>query len=182
MNTEQQRIETYRNAPEAIRELYVSEALTQHIDKLIETYKITLPFKDVSEIIGDTILGFYKISDLSRLFQEKLGLDTGQSQRMTSELIEFLSPVVQREATNPKKESMASLIETFSKPAPIIAASEPVVEQQEDVAPLRTMQKDMNRIHGYGAYNDALAQQETELQDSSVSSSQEGILNNGKNP
>jgi hypothetical protein len=150
--TEQNRIEAYRNSPENIRELYASDNLSREVDLLHAQFEIAQPFRSLSEIIGDTILGFYKISDLPRLFQQKLSVSADQSQRMTSKLIDILGPVVQREEKegNTKKEALSKLTQTFAKPEGLGVA--PATQYEDVVEPIRTMSGDMNRVHGYGAY------------------------------
>lgn len=177
-NIEEKRIETYRNAPEAIRELYVSDELTQLIDKVHLTFRITHPFKMLSEIVGDTILGFNKIADMPRLFQQKLGVSADESQRMTSQLIEILGPVVTREEaeTSVKKEELSKLKEVFAQPEGIVTRQNDdqarVQTQTDEVEPIRTMAQDMHRVHGYGAYR---AQEGEEGSETIAQSSQEEI-------
>ncbi len=175
-NIEEKRIETYRNAPEAIRALYVSNELTQLIDKVHLTFRITHPFKTLSEIVGDTILGFNKIADMPRLFQQKLGVSADESQRMTSQLIEILAPVVTREEaeTSVKKEELSKLKETFAQPEGIAAKQNDgqAQAQTDEVEPIRTMAQDMHRVHGYGAYR---AQEGDDGSETAAQSSQEEI-------
>ncbi len=151
---EQQRVEAYRNASEDVRALYVSDALTEQVDKLYTLFGITEPFKVLSDIVGDTILGFTKITDMPRLFQTKLKVSADESQRITSQLIELLAPVVQREeeASKVKKEDLTKLADTFSKPEGLKNSPTPNAQYADVVEPIRTMSGDMNRVHGYGAY------------------------------
>lgn len=167
MVTEHSRVESYRNAPDEIRMLYVSDTLTNHVDKLYTLFKVTAPFRTMSEIVGDTILGFYKISDMPRLFQQKLNVSADDSQRMTSQLIEFLSPVVKREEmeANARKEEVSNLAQSFAQPNPDRLKDPEIQAYTENVEPIRTMSEDMNRVHGYGAYR---AQEENEGDDDSV--------------
>lgn len=175
--TEQQRVETYRNTSAEIREMYVGDQLIEHIDHLILLFEITNPYKEVSEIIGDTILGFYKIADMPKLFQQKLGVSADVSQKMTSELIEFLSAVVKREQEEAtvKKESLATLTQTFATPAvPIQATAEVPKPPVEHITQMRTMQSDLNRIHGYGAYQQS--REAIQKEETVATSSQEELL------
>jgi hypothetical protein len=101
-----------------------------------------------------------------------MGVSADESQRITSKLIDFLSPVVRREeeeAQN-KKEELNKLAQTFAKPA-APAQPAPVEEYQGGVEPIRTMEQDMNRVHGYGAYREQQEQQEEK-----VVSSQDDLL------
>lgn len=155
--TEQNRVDVYRNAPEKIRELYTSDSLTNRVDTLYASFGVTEPFRSMSEIVGDTVLGFYKISDMPRLFQQKLGVSADESQRITSLLIESLSPVIAREEEQikTKKGELTALADTFAKPNAERLENPDVQMHTDNVEPLRTMEGDMNRIHGYGAYNAA---------------------------
>lgn len=173
--TEENRIEKYRTAAAEIRALYVSENLTKIVGSIYDKYAFTQPFKILSDIVGDTILGFTKISDMPRLFQQKLGVSADESQRMVSQLIEILGPVVEREATeaSAKKEEMGKLADTFAKPEGLttpLSGATPVVEVVE---PIRTMAQDMNRVHGYGAYREEEDKKEST---ESIASSQTEII------
>jgi hypothetical protein len=179
--TEHQRLLAYRNAPEDVRDVYASDKLIEHIDRLIMLFEIKMPYRAVSEIVGDYILGFYKESDLPLLCQEKFALDANQSERIALEIQNFLSLSlnVETKGTLTKKQELAQLAEQFAKPRVATPAVEEAVENTaENVTPLRTMQGDMNRIHGYGAYNEALERGEDATQ--AHVSSQGDILGKGK--
>lgn len=154
MNT-QQRIQKYREAPEVIQILCNSIELARTLEQLDSQFAIA-NFTKLSDVVGDTILGFYKTTDLPRLFQSELGMSADEAQKMMSELIEFLSPVIKREeeTNNIKKEDLDRLAKTFetsnqNRQKEIVPEGKPT-----DVQPLRTMAADMNRVHGYGAYRD----------------------------
>jgi hypothetical protein len=171
MLNKQQRIDAFEKSSPQIQNLYVSMELTYLLKKLSEQIQ-TEKQGDFIDCVGDTILGFYTISDMPRLFQQKLNLSADDSQRMTSKLIEILSPVVRREeeAAQNKKEELNKLAQTFAKPA-APAQPAPVEEYQGGVEPIRTMEQDMNRVHGYGAYREQQEQQEEK-----VVSSQDDLL------
>ncbi len=173
-NIEEKRVEAYRTAPEAIRDLYVSDDLTQLVDRLHISFNISQPFRALSEIIGDTILGFNKIADMPRLFQQKLGASADESQRMTSRLIEILAPVVTREEADAsaKREGLTKLADTFSSPEGIAKQQGIDPASAENIKPIRTMEEDMNRVHGYGAYRAA----EEERAEEPHSSKQDDLL------
>jgi len=157
---EERRIEAYRTAAENIRALYVSDELTKLTDKIYITFRITEPFKALSTIIGDAILGFYTIADMPKLFQQKLGVSADESQRMVSQLIEILGPVVEREQYTQtlKKQELSKLRETFAQRE--IAGDNPKSGPEDVVEPIRTMAQDMSRVHGYGAYREELEKEE----------------------
>ncbi|MFT7507137.1 MAG: hypothetical protein ACI92I_000276 [Acidimicrobiales bacterium] len=91
--TEENRIAKYREADEVTRTLYISDVVSATLEKKFPDYDK----KETYQIIGDTILGFYKTKDLPILLQTQLDITPQQSLQITSELIEFLSPVVARE-------------------------------------------------------------------------------------
>lgn len=154
----QHRMAAYEALTEDIKILYSSESAASLNGQLIRKYGIGEEQADLFlDITGDVILGFYKIVDLPRMFQQKLRKGADESQRMTSELIEFLGPVVSREEAEAraKKESLDTLAQTFATPALEKIATNEAQEYTGNVEPLRTMEKDINRIHGYGAYVEA---------------------------
>lgn len=71
------------------------------------------------------------------------------------------TPKTEAEKILTKKASLAALADSFEKRvplAPITSTSEVGAEMHEpltSVEPLRTMQGDIKKIHGYGAFNDA---------------------------
>ena len=145
----------YLDLSEPLKELYSSEKTNSLNAKLINQYQIPDDKIDVFlNVTGDVILGYNKTTDLPRLFQSELGMSADDSQRLTSSLIEFLSPVIKREeeGINIKKEEIDKLAKTF---ATAIQEQEKEIQtkgSEADVKPLRTMESDANRVHGYGAY------------------------------
>lgn len=175
--SEHQRVETYRNAPDNVRDLYVSEQITEQLDILHTSFKIPVTFREFSTVIGDGILGFYKISDIPKVLQEKFGLTQETSKNIVSQLSNLLEPILHPDDTAQltQKTDLQRLAEQFAEKSrlaqtatltqtqasPEISNPEPTATKPEETAhenvqPLRTMQGDINRIHGYGAYNEAL--------------------------
>lgn len=105
-------------------------------------------------VTGDVILGFNKIADLPRLLQEQVGLSREAALNLTKDLTDAWGPIVEREAkeAEAKKSSVGEL-------ANKIAAIEPTKPTPEDaeapeptpVTPIRTMNLDAAKVHGYGA-------------------------------
>ncbi len=166
MLTNEQRIERYRECPTNIQFIYSSEEISNLNVEIKKTYVLSdeqfVAFMDVS---GDTILGFYHTKDLPRLLQQEVGVGADVAQRIVSDLAPLFAPVLKREAelANPKLAEIKELHQTFQAAAgtgtvvPTEAPQSPVAEPGEpasvhDVAPMRTMAGDMNRVHGYGAY------------------------------
>lgn len=54
--------------------------------------------------------------------------------------------------TMEKKESLSKLADTFAQPKEERLENPAIQTLTENVEPLRTMEGDMNRVHGYGAY------------------------------
>ncbi len=172
--TEQERIEKIRSSTEEVKELYSSDELVSKIELVIGRFSITKPFRTIGEIVGDTILGFYKLHEMPELFVSELGVTKEIAQKMTSELVEFLDPVLKREEelAEHKKTDLQKLAESFAEKsrraqertqdstqppsAPLSDTEEAVPEVHEKLEPMRTMKGDIGRIHGYGAYYEAL--------------------------
>ena len=175
MDKDQQRIETYKQLEGPLQVLYDSPASGETMYRIFSS--LLLPneqYKAYAEIVGDTILGFNKIADMPRLFQQRMKVSTDESQRLTSKLIDFLAPVVKREEleANTKKEELSKLADTFSAPEGITKQQGIDPSAAENIQPIRTMEEDMHRVHGYGAYK---APQE-EQEDAKITSQQDDIL------
>ena len=156
MTSESDRIKNYKESSDDIRQLYSAPESGALMFVIFQKFNLEeIQYKSYAEIVGDCILGFYKIADMPRLFQQKLTMSADEAQRLTSSLIEFLAPVVQREEVEEqaKKFEMGALAETLSMQAPERLQNPDIQKLTENVEPLRTMQTDINRIHGYGAYN-----------------------------
>jgi len=163
--THEQRMQVYENLPIEMKRLYSSQEAASLNRLIIEKFKLnTKQANDFMDISGDVILGFYRISDMSRMFQQKLGMSADESQRMTSQLLDFLEPIVRREEQEAtlKKEELAHLANTFAQPENIGKSEVRPHETPEvaNVEPIRTMEQDMSRIHGYGAYTQAREESE----------------------
>lgn len=171
MDKDSERIARYQTLSEVFQNLYGSPQSGERMRSIFTMFELPEERYGVyAEIIGDTILGFNKLSDMPRLLQQKLNLGADLSQRITSRLVDLLAPVVRREEeeARTKKAEMEALRQSMS------AASSVPTEAKEvsPVAAVRTMEDDINRVHGYGAYR---AQPE-ESAENVHRSSQEDIL------
>ncbi len=157
MQTDNDRIERYRSSEESIQNLFASPESGTTLSETFKKYNLDEElYKKYAQLVGDVILGFYKIVDLPQLLQKRLGVSADEAQRITSDLIEFLSPVAkqeEREVTE-KKESLTKLADSFKSPQKVSSGEslEPAADVAlEKVEPIRTMQRDATRIHGYGS-------------------------------
>ncbi len=146
--------------PPIIEELYTGDEQIDLNENLTKKYHISNIGRYV-EIVGDTILGFHRTTELPRLFQSELDMSADEAQRLTSDLLDFLSPVIEKEADGDRsitKEDLEKLSQTFAeaKANQVVTEKEEVIEseREDDIQPVRTMNTDMNRVHGYGAYRE----------------------------
>jgi hypothetical protein len=171
MDKDSERIARYHELPEVFQNLYGSPQSGERMRSIFTMFELPEERYSVyAEIVGDTILGFNKLSDMPRLLQQKLNLGADLSQRITSRLVDFLTPVVRREEeeARAKKAEMEALRESVSA-----AKATPVEDAAVNpVAAVRTMESDINRVHGYGAYREA----QTDADDVVHRSTQEDIL------
>lgn len=156
MDKELERMERYQNLSEGLQRLYGSSESGRVLYDIFQSYRLSeelYPF--YIEIVGDTILGYYRLAEIPRLLQQKLKLSADEAQRVTSKLIDFLSPVVRKEEEDRKAKTTQyqDLAQKFAG-----TKSEDATADIEKVEPLRTMESDMHRVHGYGAYNEQRAQ------------------------
>ncbi len=196
MITDEQRLAQAKKLPPQIDMLYSGPENGQRMADVF--YRHNLPvdkYLNYTQVIGDVILGFYYTKDLPQLLQSQAGLSPEQAEQVVTDLAEFLSPVLEREqatttdttATNepavtpswsaqtatPKPTTPTSS-PVATTPAVETAPTEPATAETDvhDVVPMRTMQGDMKRIHGYGALYDAAE----EADESVVQSNQDDVL------
>jgi len=185
--TEQNRILKYREASELIRTLYTSDKVSE----IVENNHPEHDNRETYQIIGDTILGFHKTSELPVLLQKEAGVSADDAMRIFGDLKEFLAPVIAREKgeVNPNHAELQELQQTFTPVTPAIPAGgvPPVPNQtaptasepHSPVQAMRTMEGDMNRVHGYGAYRAQFPEEAQEVENTEEvlrSASQEDIL------
>jgi hypothetical protein len=177
MPTKQERFKKlYDQTPEHISEMYSSFELGEIIDSLHKKYSI----EDIPSFvhsIGDTILGFYKISELPALLQKEVEVSADDAMRIMGELEEFLAPVIAREKgeVNPNRAELQELQKTMASPPtttvptaqPADSTEESTPAPQEPHSPvqaMRTMEGDMSRVHGYGAYRAEFPEEQKEAE------------------
>ena len=150
MDKELERNQKYQQLSETLQRLYGSAESGAKLYEIFTTSHLKEEHYPIYiEIVGDTILGYYRLSDIPRLLQQRMILSADQSQRITSKLIDFLSPVVRREEEE-RKAKTSQYQELAQKVAGVKAPE--ALDGIEKVEPLRTMETDMHKIHGYGAY------------------------------
>jgi len=147
ITNEQRRIKL-ESLDEQLRDLYSSDNTTRMLKAFGEEFKIEKRF-EFTVAVGDLILGFYKVAELPKILQLSVGLTPEDAKRLASVMIEFLSPVMEREAAEAKakKDEVASLADKIAA----IQATPETTAEHEPVKPIRTMTADINRAHGYGA-------------------------------
>lgn len=169
------RISIYKNLPATLQTLYDQPESGKTMRLVYEKF-FDGPEQYVSfgHTVGDTILGLHPVTELPKKLQTNLQVDEDTAKAITSELIEFLSPVIEHEKIDPliatnvsvtsHTETDKSTLDEQTEPAVVtpqdIEQLEPAIEEtpatdtSETVKPLRTMAEDMKIVHGYGAYRD----------------------------
>ncbi len=91
MFTNEERMARFRSAPEAIAEIYGSNATTQLIKSIRERFSIQ---SDVFvDIVGDMILGLYPRNTLPSLLTNELNLSQEIASSIATELNQFLDKI-----------------------------------------------------------------------------------------
>jgi hypothetical protein len=193
--TENDRVSRYRKADELIRTLYAGDTVSEVLTNKYPDYDTLITY----QVIGDTILGFYKTAELPGLLQKEIGVSADDAQRIVSDLAEFLGPVIAREKAeaNANQAELQELQQTFSPAQKVGAGTVPTAPTPTEVAvsedataptpqeahtpvqAMRTMEGDMGRIHGYGAYRAQFPEEPQEADHTEEvirSASQEEIL------
>lgn len=167
MITNEQRKEKLQSVDDKIKEMYGSMQLAEIIKaNSVYTQQDTHPL--FVDLVGDIILGFHTTSELPTLLQKELGVSADDAQKITKDLSEFLAPIIAKETSekNIKKEELHELEQSLSaqrkKDVSVTPSTSekistptsapPTPTEISQVQPMRTMEGDINRIHGYGAY------------------------------
>lgn len=145
-------IAAYTNAPLDVQKLIDSDAIPNFIENLIEQYRIEGSKKRILvSQLSDVVLSLITVED----FIERIEKESSISLEIRSELQNaikiFLSNPYEYKNSNASQTVSPQHIELGELPK----AKEAVQLSSQDVEtipPLRTMQRDAERIHGYGAY------------------------------
>ena len=183
-----QRMKKYNSSPSYIQDLYGDPELGNEMYRLFQSASLDEKLYDkYANVIGDTILGFEKITDLKSQLQQRLSISEHVATKISTKLVDYISPILEkeRETTSEAKYAETTTLQTaFTTPTPepeqvaaTVQNQEPAAvtasqnenhqaqkvqpetareaaepEEESVVQPLRTMEADMDRIHGYGAY------------------------------
>lgn len=168
-----QLIEAYKTASNEIQKIANSLELSERLNIMATTYGLGTPSKLIT-IVGDVILGFHKTTDLPKLFQEQLLVGADQAQRMTADLLEFLSPVIEREEQEAreqvvkKKTAVNGLQNTIATANNQPEEAEPITT----VKPLNASEPETKRALSHGAYSN----NKTDVEEPIIASNQESLL------
>jgi hypothetical protein len=168
MITAQERKQKALSLTEDFWDLYNSSTFGKKLIKLDIKYNF-INFDLFTDLIGDTILGFYKTSELPELLQKEVGVSADDAQKIISDLSEFLTPIYEREKNEipVKQQELTDLQQSLEDTAiPSLSESDEATNnvKTSTVQPMRTMEADMNRIHGYGAYRAAFPDEGQEME------------------
>lgn len=141
-NEERNAAVTTKNAK--IQSLYTSEESGRILRKVFESHSLPpAQYPIYATTIGDAILGFFPFTELADKLAKHLEVGSDKAQSILKDLENFLSPVA----------------ETASELNKAVDANEVAEPEVISVEPLRTMERDMKKAHGYGA---TAAPEETE--------------------
>ena len=164
--TPEQRSEKFQNSSSEIQILYSSSESGVFLRKIFNKYNLDESLYKIYAITsGNVVLGFHSISDLPQKFSENLSIDDTKAESITADLIDFLSPVLkeQESGTETQKTTFSPTPQAMQQPVatPEVSQQPPTEIPPSTVEPLRTMEHDMDRIHGYGSYRKLYPDTET---------------------
>lgn len=154
------KLQTYNQLPENLKLLYSSDATVKMQSRIINKYSL-VEEKEYLDIVGETILGFHRTSELPELLQEKVGVSVGDSYQIVADLAEFLEPVIAREKSA-KNQAIVQELQQKITPPPREARLQIPTENIQEVEmnkipepqvptppvatkPIRTMEEDMKK-------------------------------------
>lgn len=123
-------------------EIYNSPKLGRKLAQLRESEQGIITSDLLTDLVGDTILGIYKTSELPQKLQSELGVGADTAHRIMSELSEFLKPVEDRERMEgePDRSGLQELQQNF-KALREEAIHGETQENSEEAAPPETPQQ-----------------------------------------
>jgi len=155
------RIDLFAASSTEIKNLYSSESSSSFHSRIISRYNIAEESAYI-DVLGDTILGIHPVSDLYTLLTTVVKLGDEMSRDIINDVTDFLSPIKNRGVPNPN---------TTAVEVPSSAAVD-----TETIPPLRTMEVDVDRVHGYGAYRELYPHEASSDSEPVYTTSQEDAL------
>jgi hypothetical protein len=135
------RIETFKTRSTKVQYLYNLVGLSLMDVTLAEKFLTTSDFLRLRNVIGDIILGFYKIEDTVPLLQQELGIDPRTAALLGADVLEFLAPLSDPNWQPPTEEEE---VDTPSTTTAATITSTPIAPISTEPEPLRTMRSDMD--------------------------------------
>lgn len=131
---DKKRDEAYRKlTSQTIKDLYRLPESGEQMFAIFNRHSLPeSKYRKYAEIVGDAILGFFSPDTLSTRFVSDLLIEKQIADILQSDLINFLNPLINQNSVAAKSKKQLSAVE-----------------------PLRTMETDARKIHGYGAYRTA---------------------------
>jgi hypothetical protein len=162
------RLKIYGQLPESMQRVYSSEETIRFQVTMLDRFRIGQEKRDAYlDLVGDTILGISEAETLEAKIQTDIGLEATEARQLAGEITRYIKPALEYhqdpEAYLMKEQVATETPATLLSTAPNVAPVEPmtageanVVESVSEptVQPLRTMETDVKRIHGYGAYRE----------------------------
>lgn len=184
-------LEAYQNASSDVRELFDSEKIGVFAERLIQEYGIeSRNQREMVALISELFLSLQNTDDVINYFIDTYEIPSSEVKTFSGEIKEFLgnpgrvSPEkraseeqgknngaekirLEADQTSPQPENAQEQTEQPVETPPPKQTPTQVGESTDadpsNIAPLRTMESDAERIHGYGAYrNKQNAEQQNE--------------------
>lgn len=145
------RLQAYRNATPVQQYLFGNFDTGQILVKIGKKYSNSNDtfLDNYIVLVGDTILGFFKINDVIPLLQQELDLDLSAAEKLGAEVLEFLAPLSDPDWQPPLNENSETTLVTNEPVATVSTLS--VQEEGSDesmhesvaIPEIRTMAGDM---------------------------------------
>lgn len=86
--TKEQRLERYKQANEHVQNAYGSEETGALLRDIFSASRLDERlYYEYSQVVGDVILGFYKVSDIQQLLIERVGIDASVATSVATALM-----------------------------------------------------------------------------------------------
>ena len=204
--TDKQRIEKARTLRTTFDHLYSAPESGAVMSRIYDKYQLPpQQYLTYSRIVGDVILGFLTTAQLPKLLETELGIDEATAIAVVEDLRDFLAPVYDREngrlpaepepepsyeeqaheaaapadtlrKANPEWNIANTAAQTGDAVTPPATSDTSEETTMETIVPMRTMEGDIQKIHGYGAYRTQFPRAAAETGERVVQSTQEDTL------
>lgn len=157
----------YRQLPDVLKAVYSSDKTTDFQLDMLTRYKIPINKRDAYlDLTYDTMLGLSPFDQLRKKLIIKEIVPEVNADACVRDIKNYIQPLLDYWAAGQKEQGTDQNIAEKSESQRLAETEAPTRitdnEPEQTVQPLRTMEGDLKRIHGYGSFSELYGSGETE--------------------